>query len=222
MNETGEPGYQGLLSRIWLVAFVVSGALYMVFRDIVPPNSGWFLKILPIALLLQLVLSKACGTTRTMLAVGLILSATGDTLLSLEGLFIPGLGAFLLAQLTYTGLFLTQFRWQVTRIPWALIVVAYTLTCTLYIIPLTGDLKAVTAAYMLAISLMALSAAFRRDSQFLWVAVGALIFMISDTLIAVDKFVASFAFADTAIMATYYLAQALIVVGMVRYVRLSG
>lgn len=54
-------------------------------------------------------------------------------------------------------------------------------------------------------------------SRLSWVAMGALIFMISDTLIAVDRFVSTFAGSDVAIMATYYLAQGLICVGVVRY-----
>ncbi len=36
--------------------------------------------------------------------------------LALDGLFVQGLIAFLLAQLTYTALFLTQCRWQVSRL----------------------------------------------------------------------------------------------------------
>uniref|UniRef100_UPI003568447B lysoplasmalogenase n=1 Tax=Marinobacter sp. TaxID=50741 RepID=UPI003568447B len=138
------------------------------------------------------------------------------------GLFIPGLGAFLLAQLTYTALFLTQFRWRVSRLSWVAAILAYTLACTLFIIPQTGDLQLVTMVYMIAISLMAISAGFRDDSQFLWVALGALIFMVSDTLIAIDKFVSPFAGSDVAIMATYYAAQLLICVGVVRQGRVWG
>ncbi|MFC4257728.1 lysoplasmalogenase [Marinobacter lacisalsi] len=204
-------------STIWLLVFAGGALLYIVFRDVFPQGVGWLFKIIPIALLLQFVVTKASGNTRNLLVAALVLSGIGDILLSLDGLFIPGLGAFLLAQLTYTALFLTQFHWRAGRLFWAAGVVGYTLACTLYIIPQTGDLQVVTTVYMAAISLMAISAGFRADRQFLWVAVGALIFMISDTLIAIDKFVSSFAWSGVAVMTTYYAAQLLICFGMVRH-----
>jgi uncharacterized membrane protein YhhN len=72
-------------------------------------------------------------------------------------------------------------------------------------------------AYMIAISLMAIAAGFRDEQQFLWVAMGALMFMISDTLIAVERFVTPFEYSGMAVMSTYYLAQLLICVGIVRH-----
>lgn len=209
-------------SLAWLLAFALFALLYISLRDVFPHGVGWFFKVIPIALLLQLVVVKGAGRTRNFLIAALVLSGTGDILLSLDGLFIPGLGAFLLAQLTYTALFLTQFRWRVGRLPWAAVILAYALACTLFIIPQTGDLQLVTLVYMIAISLMAISAGFRDDSQFLWVALGALIFMVSDTLIAIDKFVSPFAGSGVAIMATYYIAQLLICVGVIRHGRGPG
>ena len=46
---------------------------------------------------------------------------------------------------------------------------------------------------------------------------GALMFMISDTLIAVERFVTPFEYSGMAVMSTYYLAQLLICVGIVRH-----
>lgn len=46
---------------------------------------------------------------------------------------------------------------------------------------------------------MAIAAGFGNDSQFMWVAMGALVFMISDTLIAVNQFVAPFAYSGIAV-----------------------
>lgn len=207
-------GSRAVASPFWWVAFVCFGGLYILIRDSVPPHLGWILKILPIVLLLQLVQVQSTGRVRGLLTLGLALSALGDILLSLEGLFIPGLGAFLLAQLTYAGLFLTQRRWQSGRLWWVGLVLVYAVACGLVILPHTGALRLATTAYLVAISLMALSAGFRDDSRFLWVASGALVFMVSDMLIAIDKFVTPFAYADAAIMLTYYAAQALIVTGV--------
>lgn len=201
----------------WLAAFLGFSLLYITMPDFIPSSWRWFFKIIPIALLLQLALNTTCGRVRALLGLGLVLSAIGDVLLALEGLFVPGLVAFLLAQVTYTILFCTDFQWQTRRLPWAILIIAFALTCTLLIVPEAGDMTIPVTAYMIAISLMTIAAGFRNDQQFLWVAMGALIFMVSDTLIAVDLFVAPFAYSGVAVMTTYYVAQLLICVWMVRH-----
>ncbi|MBC53333.1 MAG: hypothetical protein CMQ34_05795 [Gammaproteobacteria bacterium] len=200
---------------LWLLAFAGSSLLYIALPDLIPSSWRWFFKIIPIAMLLQLALTRTRDKTRTLLSLGLILSAIGDVLLAQQGMFVQGLAAFLLAQITYTILFLTQFQWQPRRLPWVLLIIVYALVCTLLIVPAAGDMTAPVTAYMIAISLMAIAAGLRHDAQFMWVAMGALIFMISDTLIAVNQFVAPFAYSGVAVMTTYYLAQWLICVGVV-------
>jgi uncharacterized membrane protein YhhN len=202
---------------LWLAAFIGFSVFYIAPLGLIPSGWGWLFKIIPIALLLQLALTSTRGNVRILLGLGLVLSAVGDVLLALDGLFVQGLAAFLLAQVTYTALFLTQFRWQTGRLPWAALIIVYALVCTLFIVPEAGDMKVPVTAYMIAISLMAIAAGFRSDPQFLWVAMGALIFMISDTLIAVSRFVSPFAYSGIAVMTTYYLAQLLICVGVVRH-----
>jgi len=202
------------LNRSWLFAFIAASLVYILIRTIQPFELDWLVKIIPIALLIQFAAIQSSGKTRSFLVSGLILSGIGDVLLSLDGLFIIGLGAFLLAQLTYTVLFLTQCKWNAKRLPWATLVVLYTVVCTVFIIPKTGELQLVITAYMVAITFMALAASFRDDSRFLIVACGALIFMLSDTLIAINKFVTPFDYSGAAIMATYYIAQASITLGI--------
>jgi uncharacterized membrane protein YhhN len=199
----------------WLVAFVGFSLLYIALPGLIPSGLRWLFKIIPIALLLQLALTRTHGRVRTLLALGLVLSGIGDVLLAMSGLFVQGLVAFLLAQVTYTVLFLTQFRWQTTRLPWAALIVIYGAVCTLVIVPAAGDMMVPVTAYMIAISVMAIAAGFRNDQHFLWVAIGALIFMISDTLIAVNRFVSPFEYSGIAVMTSYYMAQLLICVGIV-------
>jgi len=206
-----------LLPPLWLAAFSGFSVLYIALPGLIPPAWHWFFKIIPIALLLQLTLTSTEGKVRTLLGLGLVLSAIGDVLLALDGLFVQGLAAFLLAQVTYTVLFLTQYRWQTRRLAWAALIVVYALVCTLLIVPEAGDMKVPVTAYMIAISLMAVAAGFRGDQQFLWVAMGALIFMFSDTLIAISRFVLPFEYSGIAVMTTYYVAQLLICVGIVRH-----
>ncbi|EAT13496.1 lysoplasmalogenase [Bermanella marisrubri] len=202
---------------IWLAAFIGFSLLYISIRTIQPFDWDWLIKIVPIALLLQFAIFNTIGKTRILLTAGLIFSGIGDVLLSLDGLFIAGLGSFLLAQITYTGLFLTQLSWNTRRLPWIGLIVLYTVLCSIFIIPKTGDLQLVITAYMIAISLMAISAGLRNDKHYWLVATGALIFMISDTLIAISKFIEPFAFAGASIMSTYYAAQAFIIIGIAHH-----
>ncbi len=199
----------------WLAAFLGFSLLYIALPGLIPSGGRWLFKIIPIALLLHMAVTQTAGRTRTLLSLGLVLSAIGDVLLAHSGMFVQGLGAFLLAQITYTVLFVTQGRWQPARLLWAALIVMYAAVCTLVIVPQAGDMQLPVTAYMIAISLMAIAAGFRDDPQFLWVAMGALIFMISDTLIAVGRFVTPFEYSGIAVMSTYYLAQLLICLGVV-------
>jgi uncharacterized membrane protein YhhN len=197
--------------------FLISASSYIAIRTFSPFSGDWMIKIIPIAVLLYWVIQTLTGKTKVLMTIALLCSMVGDVLLSLDGLFIPGLGAFLLAQLTYTYLFLSQFQWQWRRLSWVLMIVLYTAICAAGILPTTGDLKWVVTAYLCAIMTMAISAGFRKDEHFLISGLGAFTFMISDTLIAVNKFVLPFAGAGMAIMVTYYLAQWLIAFGIVRH-----
>ena len=55
-----------------------------------------------------------------------------------------------------------------------------------------------------------------RDAPSLWVAIGAGFFMLSDSLLATNRFVTLLPMAQIWVLATYYAAQALIVAGMVQ------
>ena len=73
--------------------------------------------------------------------------------------------------------------------------------------------------YMAAILTMATLALSRKNSvsksSFHWTGFGALLFIISDSLLAVDKFRVAMVWADLGIMATYSFAQLFIVWGIV-------
>ena len=100
---------------LWLVAFIGFSLFYIALPGLIPTGWRWLFKIIPIALLLFLTLTRTAGKVRTLLGLGLVLSAIGDVLLAMDGLFVQGLAAFLLAQVTYTVLFVTQRRWQPRR-----------------------------------------------------------------------------------------------------------
>ena len=76
-------------------------------------------------------------------------------------------------------------------------------------------LKGAVAAYVLVIALMAAQAIGRatllRDKAAVAVAVGACFFMLSDALLATNRFVQPLPLAQLWVLSSYYLAQILIV-----------
>lgn len=201
------------------IAFVATAALYILL-DAYGLRGPWMaaLKILPIAILAALALGGLQGATRTLTLAALCLSALGDVLLALDfpNQFVFGLGAFLLAQLTYATNFLraADFRCKRSALRGLPLIGAALLLAQL-LLPATGELAPAVLVYLLAILAMALAAAAHRgDSAALFA--GAAIFMVSDTLIALNKFVTPLPLSGTAIMLTYYGAQALLLYGIGR------
>ena len=85
---------------------------------------------------------------------------------------------------------------------------------------LPAALRGPVAAYVLVIALMAAQAWARHAVQpgrAAWmVALGACFFMLSDSLLAINRFVTPLPWAQVWVLASYYAAQALIVGGMLR------
>ncbi|WP_200843509.1 lysoplasmalogenase [Pantoea sp. 18069] len=188
----------------------------------------WHLVFKPLAMvcaLLAVALSMhRHGATRSgwLLLAALAASLAGDVLLMLRGLFIPGLAAFLLAHLCYIALFKQGQRWFALR---SALAFALLLAAAMYTFLWQGGLPAAlrlpVAAYVLVIALMAAqawgrwheAAAADRPAALL-VALGACSFMLSDSLLATNRFVQPLPWAQLAVLSSYYLAQVLIVVGM--------
>jgi sterol desaturase/sphingolipid hydroxylase (fatty acid hydroxylase superfamily)/uncharacterized membrane protein YhhN len=150
-----------------------------------------------------------------LLTGALVLCLLGDVLLMLPGLFIPGLVSFLLAHVCYTALFRQGQPWFPSG---RALVAALAAAGVLYAIlfPSLGpQLKIACAAYAVVIALMTAQAVGRatllRDANAVGLAVGAVLFMLSDALLAINKFATPLPLAQFWVLASYYAAQLLIV-----------
>ncbi|WP_020414137.1 lysoplasmalogenase [Microbulbifer variabilis] len=199
--------------------FILCAALFMLLEGL-GVQGLWMasLKALPIAILGLMALRHLGGLTRRLTLVALSFSALGDVLLEMDfhNQFVFGLGAFLLAQLVYVANFLrfANFRNRRSLLRIVPVILAAVLLAQL-ILPATGELAPAVLVYLLAIVAMALAAAAHRGHSGL-LFTGALVFLLSDTLIALNKFITPLPFADTAIMLTYYSAQLAILYGVRR------
>jgi uncharacterized membrane protein YhhN len=144
--------------------------------------------------------------------VGLVLSLVGDMLLEVDpSLFLPGLGAFLFAHVSYVAAYLTVTRAPslVRGLPFAL----FGAGAGVVLWPGLGGLALPVIAYVVVICTMLWRSAAmfggaglaRRDQ---WLALtGALMFAASDALLAYKLFVQSVAGASYLIMLLYWGGQ---------------
>jgi sterol desaturase/sphingolipid hydroxylase (fatty acid hydroxylase superfamily)/uncharacterized membrane protein YhhN len=149
-----------------------------------------------------------------LLMAGLALSLVGDCFLMFPGFFIPGLVSFLLAHLCYIAFFRQGMAWFPSR---AALFCTLGVGAAMYAFlfnTLNPVLKIAVAAYVVVIALMAAQAIGRavvlRDRASLCVAFGAGFFMVSDSLLAINKFAVPLPMAQFWVLATYYVAQLLI------------
>ncbi|HNR73099.1 MAG TPA: lysoplasmalogenase [Cyclobacteriaceae bacterium] len=153
----------------------------------------------------------------------------GDVLLMLqrdELFFIAGLVAFLTGQVLYIICY-RNFRSAGTgltgpqQIRFSLPIILAGTGLVTILFPHLGGLQIPVLVYALVITVMAMQALFRygytNSKSFVLVFVGALSFMISDSLLAINKFMQPLPLAGLAVMLTYLLAQYLIVEGVVRH-----
>lgn len=158
------------------------------------------------------------------------LSLIGDTALIFQDsndlFFIVGLAAFLLAHIAYTWLNfnLVHDEERKFRISWKdlpIIIVGFGIF--LLIKDGLDDLRIPVLSYIVVISIMAIMARQRwkrTDKESFWLIMsGAFFFMLSDSLLALNKFVEPIALSGFWIMLTYILAQFLVVQGVIRFIQ---
>jgi uncharacterized membrane protein YhhN len=162
------------------------------------------------------------------LFLAIVFSFVGDVLLMNDSYFISGLIAFLLAHVMYIFAY-RQYRnepnegsiqgLQRLRLAFPVILGGTGLIVILY--PVLSDLRIPVIIYSIVLMLMVITAIFRmgrtHQSSFWMVLAGAVLFMISDSLIAINKFLDPFAMAGFWVMATYVPAQYLIVRGLIEH-----
>ncbi len=162
---------------------------------------------------------------RNRILASLLFSLLGDILMLVSGGFIFGLGAFLIAHLWYISAFFLDNNTLIfknkDRILPTIGILAYTLVFLSYVLP-----KVETAlffpilCYGITIMVMLLTALNRwknvEINSFNWVIFGAILFVISDCILAINRFVSPINFEDILIMATYAIGQYLIIFGVLK------
>lgn len=170
------------------------------------------------------------GLFSKLIQFGLFFSWIGDIALmfdeKVEILFVVGLAAFLIAHLGYAAAFLNSIKRSNKPIkglkalgfagPFAVFTGAF-----FFFIKegLPQELFVPVLAYTVVISLMGITAAWRHGHvnarTFNWILIGAILFILSDCVIAVNKFVVDFDYDAILNMTLYLSGQFMITVGAV-------
>lgn len=155
---------------------------------------------------------------------GLVFAWIGDVFLMFDGFFLHGLAAFLVMQVLYIFVFSGEIRRPLPL--FSVFLKALILTMALGLIlmivmPHLSDavLRMAVPVYAFTITAMTFAAFLRTGMSslsFRMVTVGAVLFMVSDTLIALNAFVQPVAHHHLWIMSTYMIAQFSIVKGMLK------
>ncbi len=157
------------------------------------------------------------GVTAKAYFLALFFSFLGDVFLMFDGWFIPGLVAFLLAHVSYISLFAKEYRFSFTAIlTFALITSGF----LVFLYPgIPAGLRIPVVIYCTVITLMGIYAASRNTpskTSYRYILAGAVLFIISDSLIAVNKFHTDIPGDAIYIMSTYGAAQYLILEGWLK------
>ena len=188
---------------------------------------SWYLKpfFMPCLILAS---SEHQFSSRQNLLFALFFSWIGDLFLMFvkngQMYFISGLIAYLIAHLGYIRLFFVQNKISSLKTAWFLmgcVGVGMYLMCMLSILlPTLGGLKIPVIIYATVLSIMLISA-YRgfylwKEPYNLLVLIGAVIFVISDSILAINKFHTALPYAPLLIMGTYIPAQFFISYGIIK------
>lgn len=204
----------------WLVTLADLLLTYFQQNELRWLTKPLLMPLLAIAFLLGS--AKKKGLFFYFIMAALVLSWGGDVLLQLKGMFIPGLVSFLLAHVFYILYFLKTGAGKKGLLQFqpliGLPVVVYMAIFLSLLYPFLDALKIPVTVYAITIGTMLLTAIHTKrkvshDASTLFFN-GALQFVISDSLLAVNLFAYPNLVLSLCVMITYCSAQYLIVKGV--------
>ncbi|MEG0385906.1 MAG: lysoplasmalogenase [Solibacillus sp.] len=204
--------------KVLISLFLVFGIFYVFFINSIDSSLIMVFKLIPMLLLITLAFTTKLPTKlpyQWLVSIGLIFCAIGDYTLQW---FIVGLCFFLIGHIFYIFAFRTT---SVAKTP-LIVKIALGVYCLFMVVWIAGSifkegdtiLAIAVIAYMSIILTMGWTS-FRTGSPF--AITGALLFIISDSILAMDRFMFEVAYSHQLIMFTYYGAQFLFMLSITQY-----
>lgn len=201
------------MKEFFVLILILSGAFYLAGHYFKKPLLKYVFKPLTTIIILIFAFLQAPQVSvhyREFILIGLILSLMGDIfLLWPEKQFVTGLVAFLLAHLVFILAIITDFGpyydWQ-----YLIPIVLYMVIYLWIILPRSGNLVFPVVVYAIVLMLFFWQTAGRAfylagnsSMDAFW---GAGLFVISDSILAYNRFVKNFKSAEFFIILTYWAA----------------
>ena len=194
-----------------IVALIAISTSYLKLID-------WFYILKPLTTVLILVLpiiyiKPKLNRYALLIILGLCFCLMGDVLLLFEYLFIYGLVSFLIGHILFSYAFTTINGFLYNYKPLVFLVI-FAIAMFYVLKDNLGQLLIPVILYIVCIVIMAwqaLNLYFLKSSNvYKWIAVGAILFLISDAVLAYNMFVVNFTFSEVIILSTYWSAIAFI------------
>lgn len=220
------------MKRVALIFFLLA-AIGEILAGMVGSEILHFIckPLITVLLLTYYLLAVQRHRSPTMISA-ILFSLAGDVALMFEtklnSLFMVGLLSFLIAHVCYILAYRSHQNEteanalqgiQKMRLAFPIVLAGTGLTVILY--PVLGALRFPVMIYALVLVLMVLNALFRygrtNNQSFWFVFGGSVLFMLSDSLLAINKFLSPLSMAEILIMGTYITAQFFIVHGIVKH-----
>lgn len=188
------------------ILFFVVGSIYLVY---IPEGFGQLLlKLLPMCLVITYAfLNGTTSPIRKWILAGLLFCMVGDALILYS--FVAGLAAFLIGHVLYTTGFLKVGKLSKRKTLLVIPIALYAIIIGREIVQSLLDggnqsLAVPVIGYIAIISFMAWTAMMTGNK---WAIIGSLLFVMSDSILAWNKFVYEIPLSHMLIMGTYYAAQ---------------
>ncbi|MFD2287422.1 lysoplasmalogenase [Pedobacter petrophilus] len=217
-------------TRLFTFIFAIIGIIHLYAEAVESVALRHFSKPLIVITLFAWLYSATNlkGRFHKRIFIGLIFSLTGDVILmysaSRSGFFSLGLVAFLLSHILYIRAFTLDHKSNLNaKNPFFLwgtgALIIFCIGLFFYLQPVLGAMQFAVLIYAIVITFMAIMALNRYGkvnvSSFQLILAGALFFLLSDSVLAINKFSRPIPQAGILIMVTYMIAQYLIVYGTV-------
>jgi uncharacterized membrane protein YhhN len=205
------------MQRTWLYIFGAFAVLFIGLLSFEPYPGNFVIKAIPAISLAVLAFIAISGSRGKLLFASLLFCAAADIALELAAgkYFVAGLGLFLIAHILFIVTFSRDFKFQKSKIPIIILLVVYSKMMAFLLTPSLKEMTIPVYIYMTAITLMGIFAALRTSKND-FTLYGAISFIVSDSVLAINKFMMPVPAADYVVMITYYLTLFLIVYGFLK------
>ena len=213
--------------QVIIYIYLLIGIINLVSRGVGINWVDGYTKPLLMPLLIFFVYRYAEGyitISRLLLVVALLFSWIGDLLLMGEGelFFLGGLVSFLIAQILYSFIL---YQSTTGKMAWrwmpSMLFILYAFFLLSLLVPGSGLMGFPIAIYGVGITVMITVAGLRKGLtgklSYLAAMIGAILFVISDSIIAIDAFYSPVLFSGVWIMSTYIVAQLLLAMGILNH-----